>query len=62
MTPTNRIRTMVVTFSTALIAAFSSCGDTMTYSDYQDKEEESIENFIKTKNKCTFRAIVKVGL
>lgn len=49
MTPTNRIRTMVVTFSTALIAAFSSCGDTMTYSDYQDKEEESIENFIKTK-------------
>ena len=46
----NRFKTGLVTLSAALAITLSSCGDAMTYSDYQEKEEDAIEGFIKSKN------------
>lgn len=49
MTPTNRLRTTFISLSTALLSLLPSCGDTKTYSDYQDEEDEAIERFINSK-------------
>lgn len=48
MTFISQLKIATVSLSSLLCAAMVSCGDTMTYADHQDKEDEDIENFIKT--------------
>ncbi len=49
MTPINRLRNTFISLSAAILTLLPSCGDTKTYSDYQDDEEKAIERFINSR-------------
>lgn len=50
MTPINHLKFAFVSLSTAILTTLSGCGDTITYADYQEEEEEAIEKFISAKH------------
>lgn len=45
-----RIKLAILSLSTILCASFVGCSKTMTYSDYQENQDEAIEKFIKNHN------------
>ncbi len=50
MVSTNLLKKAFVSLSTVFVASLMGCGDTMTYSDYQEEEDEAIEKFINDRH------------